>query len=292
MYSYRKSLKSDISDELINTYLIRPVAGLIVWALYYSPITPNQITIASIMVGMTAAFFYLVGSPESFIIAGLLVTLKDVLDSADGQLARAKQQFSRVGRFLDSIGDFIVDAAIFTAIGYVLYSVTNNYWICILSFAGLAGISLRVSFHVFYQVNFLHMQKSYSNNRISEKILENDIDKGGLELFLQKIFQFIYGWQDDFIAYIDRWCSRRIFQDLKEDSNASLLWYSDIIALRVSGLLGFGTELFILMLCSVLNQLELYLYLNLFLMNGIMLACILYRRFILSEKVMAETTSV
>ena len=30
MYSYRKSLKSDISDELINTYLLRPIAGLIV----------------------------------------------------------------------------------------------------------------------------------------------------------------------------------------------------------------------------------------------------------------------
>jgi phosphatidylglycerophosphate synthase len=32
-------------------------------------------------------------------VAGLCMTLKDLLDSADGQLARAKQMYSRFGRF-------------------------------------------------------------------------------------------------------------------------------------------------------------------------------------------------
>ena len=59
MYSYRDSVKSDKSDELINTYLLRPIAGVIVWALYYTPITPNQVTIISILSGIIAAFFYL-----------------------------------------------------------------------------------------------------------------------------------------------------------------------------------------------------------------------------------------
>ena len=49
MYSYRNSLKSDTSDEIINTYLLRPIAGIIVWVLYYTPITPNQVTIVSII---------------------------------------------------------------------------------------------------------------------------------------------------------------------------------------------------------------------------------------------------
>ena len=100
MYSYRSSLKSDKSDELINTYLLRPLAGLIVWVLYYTPITPNQVTIASIMAGFASAFFYAKGTPDAFVIAGLLVTVKDLLDSADGQLARAKEKFSRVGSCL------------------------------------------------------------------------------------------------------------------------------------------------------------------------------------------------
>ena len=300
MYSYRKSLKSDISDELINTYLLRPIAGLFVWALYNTPITANQVTIASTFAGLVAAFFFLKGTSEAFLVAGLLMTLKDLLDSADGQLARAKQQYSRVGRFIDSIGDFLVDVAVFSAIGWVLYQSSGHWWMLLFALLGLVGISLRVSYHVFYQVNFLHVQKQYANNRISEKIRKEDIEKGGVELVLQRIFQCIYGWQDRLIERIDRWSYKGNFQgslenelrDPSKDSSRGSCqrcqeWYSDIISLRISGLLGFGTEFFLLMLCSVLGRLELYLYLNIFLMNGILLLGILYRRFILLRNLQA-----
>jgi phosphatidylglycerophosphate synthase len=287
MYSYRKSLKSDISDELINTYLLRPIAGLMVRVLYYTPVTANQVTIASIIAGIAAAFFYLKGTSDAIIIAGLLVTLKDLLDSADGQLARAKQQCSRVGRFLDSIGDFIVDTAVFSAIGWVLYHSSGNWWMMLLAMLGFAGISLRVSYHVFYQVNYLHLQKQYMNNRLNEEILEEDLEKSSFELILQRIFLCIYGWQDRLMETIDRWSSKCKLQKSCKNKGAdysedlSRRWYSNYISLRISGLLGFGTEFFLLMLCSILNRLELYLYLNVFLMNGILILCVLYRRLVL-----------
>jgi phosphatidylglycerophosphate synthase len=291
MYSYRNSIKSDRSDELINTYLLRPIAGMIVWALYDTPITPNQVTIVSILSGMTAAIFYLKGTANAFIVAGLLMTIKDILDSADGQLARAKQQQSRTGRFLDSIGDFIVDAAVFGSIGWTLYILKSDWLMLFLAFAGLIGISLRVSYHVFYQVHFLHLQKQYGINRIMEEVRYEDISNGGIELTLQYIFQFIYGWQDKLMARIDGW-SMKSFRRLPDDeqsdpSEGNNMWYSDTLALRISGLFGFGTELFLLMVCSVFNQLELYLYLNLFFMNGILITCIAYRRFVLSIRCVA-----
>ncbi len=276
MYSYNSSLKSDQSDEFINTYLLRPVAGLIVWVLYYTSVTPNHVTISSIISGLVAASFYLKGTPEAFITAGLLVTLKDVLDSADGQLARAKQQYSRVGRFLDSIGDFVVDIAIFSAIGWTLCQSRGDWWMLILALFGFIGISLRVSYHVFYSVNFLHLQNQYTNNRITEELQEEDLRKGGLELILQRIFQFIYGWQDRLIMRLDAWSRRN-----QADRDFLRLWYSNTHGLRISGFLGFGTELFLLMLCSIFNQLEFYLYLNFFFMNGILVTCVLYRRVVL-----------
>ena len=293
MYSYRHSIKSDKSDELINTYLIRPIASIIVWALYDTPMTPNQVTSLSIISGIISALFYLKGTASAFIAAGLLMTFKDILDSADGQLARAKQLQSRTGRFLDSIGDFIVDVAVFGSIGWVLYTLNNDWWMLMLALLGFIGITLRVSYHVFYQVHFLHLQKQYKNNRISEEVLEEDIKKGGFELILQRIFQIIYGWQDQLIARIDDWCLKKSYQQsLKTEQKERFAnyegWYSDTAALRISGLLGFGTELFLLMLCSIVNKLELYLYLNLFLMNGILLLCILYRRFFLSARCWVE----
>jgi hypothetical protein len=290
IYSYRNSIKSIKSDELINTYLLRPIAGIIVWALYYTPITPNQVTIVSILSGIIAAIFYLKGTASAFVVAGLLVTLKDILDSTDGQLARAKQLQSRAGRFLDSIGDFVVDAAVFGSIGWTLYKLNDNWLMLFLALLGLIGISLRVSYHVFYQVHFLHLQKQYENNRITEEVQKEDLNQGGFELALQRIFQIIYGWQDRLIARIDGWSARGAFQrsPATEQRETSEVWYSDILALRISGFLGFGTELFLLMLCSIFNHLELYLYLNLFLMNGILIICILYRRFILSVRYFAE----
>ncbi len=290
MYSYRNSIKSIKSDELINTYLLRPIAGIIVWALYYTPITPNQVTIISILSGIIAALFYLKGTASGFVVAGLLVTFKDILDSADGQLARAKQLQSRTGRFLDSIGDFVVDAAIFGSIGWTLYKLNDNWLMLFLALLGFIGISLRVSYHVFYQVHYLHLQKQYQNNRITEEVQKEDLNQSGFEITLQRIFQIIYGWQDRLIARIDGWCTRKPFRksSAAEQREASEVWYSDILALRISGFLGFGTELFLLMLCSIFNHLELYLYLNLFLMNGILIICILYRRFILSVRYFAE----
>jgi hypothetical protein len=290
IYSYRNSIKSIKSDELINTYLLRPIAGIIVWALYYTPITPNQVTIVSILSGIIGAIFYLKGTVSAFAVAGLLVILKDILDSADGQLARAKQLQSRAGRFLDSIGDFVVDAAVFGSIGWTLYKLNDNWLMLFLALLGLIGISLRVSYHVFYQVHFLHLQKQYENNRITEEVQKEDLNQGGFELALQRIFQIIYGWQDRLIARIDGWSARGTFQrsPATEQIETSEVWYSDILALRISGFLGFGTELFLLMLCSIFNHLELYLYLNLFLMNGILIICILYRRFILSVRYFAE----
>ncbi len=281
MYSYKKSIKSELADELINTYMLRPMAGVIVSTLYNTSVTPNQVTIASILVGFAAAAIYLLGTPTAILIAGLFVTLKDILDSADGQLARAKQQNSRIGRFLDSIGDFIVDAAVFAAIGWILFQQEHSLWMPVLAMLGLLGISLRVSYHVFYQTNYLHLQNHYTTNRVTEELREEDLQKDQSEIVLQKIFQIIYGWQDRLMLRIDRWCMKHQLSDEQLRG-----WYADTTALRLSGLLGFGTELFLLMVCSVFGQLRLYLYLNLFLMNGIWLGCVIYRRMYLRNKVL------
>ena len=285
-YEYKKSLKSGLSDELINTYLLRPLAGLIVWVLYRTPITPNQVTIASTIAGLVAAGMYLKDEALYTAVAGLCVTLKDVLDSADGQLARAKQQYSRIGRFLDSLGDFVVDVAVFGAIGWVLFSSSGDWRMIALSILGLIGIMLRVSYHVFYQTSFLHLEEQYQVNRVSEDITVNDLAGDPVALRLQKVFQLIYGWQDRLMIRVDTWCRRGC-----ADRDFLSRWYSDPKGLRLSSLVGIGTELFLMMVCSVFNELLLYLVLNVFLMSGIVLLSVLYRRWYLSVTLLAKGRS-
>ncbi len=279
---FRQSLKSDsyYADEVINIYLLRPVAALIVWLLYPTRISPNQVTVVALAFGLAAAPFYLSNTTAGVAVAGLLVTAKDVFDDADGQLARAKEMYSRRGRFLDSIGDFAVDLAVFSAINLAVFHTHPGLTTLVLGFIALVGITLRVSYHVFYQASFLHLNDRYKLNRIVEDISEEDRRGDPIALRLQQVFLFIYGWQDRLMYRLDKWSGR---QDLSDKGVSE--WYSNRFALRLSGLLGFGTEFALLTVCSLFNELYLYLLLNVFFMNGIWLVNIFYRRVILARRV-------
>jgi len=271
---FRQSLKSEslYSDEIINTYVLRPLAGIIVWLVYPTRVTPNHITITAAVVGFMAAILYTLDTPTAIAVAGLSVTMKDILDDADGQLARAKELYSRRGRFLDSIGDFLVNVTVFSSITWVVYQSHPSLTTILLGVLSLLGITLRVSYHVFYQVSFLHKENRYKLNRLAEGITDEDLKGDRVALRLQSIFLWIYGWQDRMMERIDRWCRAGVPEG-KWDG-----WYSDRTGLRVSGLIGFGTEYAVLTLCSLFNSLYLYLLFNVLLMNGVWAGSILYRK--------------
>jgi len=277
-FQYEESLKSRLSDELVNIYCLRPLAGTIVKALYPAPVTANQITVASIFVGVLAAVLYAVGVQPYVAFAGLAIVLKDLLDSADGQLARARGEESRKGRFLDSLGDVLVNALLFSAIGWMLSRQNHSANVIFLSAAGFAGLTLRVSLHVYYSVAHLHLQQRYLINRLREDFSEADYNEDMLTHILHRLYLVIYGWQDALMERVDRWSAGAKLSD-----EQARLWYGDATALRLSGLIGFGTEYLVLMICSLFNKLELYLWLNLLFMNSIAVAVIFYRRLVLRK---------
>jgi|WetSurMetagenome_2_1015567.scaffolds.fasta_scaffold13486_4 phosphatidylglycerophosphate synthase len=276
--SYQSSVKSEGSDELINTYLLRPIAHLFVRVIYPTSITPNQVTVASIVAGCFAAATYAFGGTPYAPLAGLLITLKDLLDSADGQLARAKQLYSRYGRFLDSVGDFVVNLLVFGAISILLYRESGWSPVFLLGCVGFVGISLRVSYHVFYQTSYLHLRDVYVVNRVTEEIGQEDLAGDPRTLRMQRLFLFLYGWQDRLMVRIDTWSLNGPAGECRE------AWYGDRMALRLSGFLGPGTELFVLMICSVVRRLDVYLLVSVVAMNVVWGACIVYRRFFLAKR--------
>lgn len=283
-YSYDHSVKSNVSDELINIYVLRPLAGIVVRVLYHTSITPNQVTVAATCAGILAAALYFADTGATTLLAGLCITLKDLLDSADGQLARAKQIFSRAGRFLDSIGDFIVNFLVFGALGYVLSTSSGNIGYGLLAFFGFLGMTLRVSYHVYYQTSYLHLRQRYLTNRVTEDIRDEDLQNDRTTFLLQRVFLTIYGWQDRIMATLDQWCRRKSGMQIDDHD-----WFADRVGLRLSGFLGLGTELLLLTLCSVFNQRTTYLYCNLIFMNGILLGSIWYRRRVLPGRLVRRT---
>ncbi len=280
-YSYKNSVKSDISDEPVNVYVQRPLAGIVTRAVYFTPITPNQLTITGVLFGITGGILLSVQG-EHLTTAALCFYLKDIFDSADGQLARAKQLYSRRGRFLDSIGDYVVDLFLFSGIcAFLLRSGMEFPLAFLISLTGFLGISLRVSYHVFYQTSYLHREKQYGANRITEELRNEDFYEDAVTIWLQKTFYILYGWQDRLMIRLDSWCLGDI-----ERRNESVItgWYQNVAGLRLDGFLGFGTEFVLLTVCLLLNNIRLYLFFSIIVLNCVWMSAILYRKVFLAEK--------
>jgi len=100
--------------------LIRHLSRLITPVLLRLPVSPNQITAASLITGLASAWFVMKGDFFFDIIAGLLFIITYVLDNCDGEVARIKKQCSSFGMRFDSFVDWVVHSALFTAMGYGL----------------------------------------------------------------------------------------------------------------------------------------------------------------------------
>ncbi len=281
-YNYNDSVKSNVSDELVNVYLQRPIAGLVTRLAYSTAITPNQLTLIAAVFGIGGSVILSLSGPQ-YTAAAVCLYLKDVFDSADGQLARAKKLYSRRGRFLDSIVDFAVTFSLFAAIFVNLVRQQVPLLLALLvAFVGFLGVTLRVSYHVFYQTSFLHSRREYQTNRLSEEFRAEDYGEDIATVHLQGTFLFLYGWQDRLMKLIDVWSQGKI----KKASEAALTpWYDNTTALRLDGFLGLGTESVLLTLCLLLHSIELYLFASIGLLNCIWITAILYRRFVLAKKV-------
>ncbi len=83
-------------------------------------VTPNHITIVAILLGLFASFLVTRGGYANIAIAGVLLEVNSILDSCDGELARLRFQYSKLGQWLDNLSDDIVDNAFIAAAGYAI----------------------------------------------------------------------------------------------------------------------------------------------------------------------------
>ena len=85
---YRRSLKLPEAEELLDLAFYRPLAYAFVRAVYRTPITPNQVTLLSLAGGLAAAWCFTAGVGPALAWGALWYALANILDCADGQLAR------------------------------------------------------------------------------------------------------------------------------------------------------------------------------------------------------------
>ena len=97
--------------------LIRHLSKHVTPVLLRLPVTPNQITAASLVVGLGACWFLIQGDHVWMVGAGVLFVLSYVLDNCDGEVAREKGLSSPYGHQFDTFVDWLVHSAFFIALG-------------------------------------------------------------------------------------------------------------------------------------------------------------------------------
>ena len=119
---------------LIRHFSYRLTPVLLRW-----PVTPNQITVVSLLLGLAGAGLFMAGSRYLDIVGGLLLVASYILDNCDGEVARIKKLSSEFGARLDDIVDSVVDSCFFVALGYGTMQVSDNpVWLW-LGLAAAAG---------------------------------------------------------------------------------------------------------------------------------------------------------
>ena len=132
---YRASLKSAETEDWLDLHVIRPFCYYCAVFFAKFDIHPNTVTIWSMIIGASSAWFFAQGSfvygdntngdttlgLVYNIIAVLLLMVADILDCTDGQLARMTGKKSRMGRILDGVAGFTWFIPIYHAMVYRFY---------------------------------------------------------------------------------------------------------------------------------------------------------------------------
>ncbi len=145
---YTKTRK--LPDLFWNLYVCRPVAAVLVDLLKDTRVTPNQITLAAVVVTAISAAM-LIGWPgyAGLVAAVVVFELSYVLDCADGMLARWRGIQSTAGHLLDFLMDEIKAFVMLGAVAARLFLQRRDPWFLLLGIVGLVALASGIALTTF-----------------------------------------------------------------------------------------------------------------------------------------------
>jgi phosphatidylglycerophosphate synthase len=134
-------------DGFYSTFVLRRLSWRLTdWAERLG-LTPNQVTAGSFVLGLVAAGLIATGDRLPMVIGALLLQLCVIVDCVDGELARYRRRFSRLGAWLDASTDRIKEFAVVFALAWAGTRADQDLWplaalaIAIQTFRSLADLS-------------------------------------------------------------------------------------------------------------------------------------------------------
>ena len=109
-----RAVKQD--DAPFPTFVVSPWSKYVAWWASRRGFSPNQVTLASLVVGLLAAACCATGARWGYVAGAVLLQASYALDCADGQLARFTGTFSEFGAWLDALADRLKEYAVYAGL--------------------------------------------------------------------------------------------------------------------------------------------------------------------------------
>ncbi len=295
LYSqYKSSLKAIEVEEIFDLIVYRPLAFLFVKATYSVNITPDMVSVAALTIGSTAGIMFGFGGYTFLVIGAILYFTSNVLDCADGQIARLKKNGTKVGRIVDGFVDYIVSIFIFLGIGIGLAREYHwhevNLWgnsflqwdpvVYIWVTAILGGISSAVQafYFDFYRNKFLEVVYGRAQN-IIEEIKEYEDERQRLEE------NGSHGFQRFLISIYLKYSALqlKIQKDHEENHNEQkpnpkVYYAKNRLLLRLWSYVGSTTHITLCVITALLGNMEAFLIICILPLNLLMLVLFLVQK--------------
>ncbi len=178
------------AERKLDNWLVKPTDGL--WArmnrrvsipisrhLIKFPITPNMVTMFTLLVSFASGVFFARGGYWSMLLGAILSVWASILDGCDGEVARLKLQSSDFGCWLETVCDYLYYLFIFggMSLGLARSRGTDVYliWGALLGFGALTSFLtvgfMRQRFSASHPEKFLAVWQEKAETRLTNPLL-------------------------------------------------------------------------------------------------------------------------
>ncbi|MEO8513681.1 MAG: CDP-alcohol phosphatidyltransferase family protein [Ignavibacteria bacterium] len=297
LYSqYKSSLKAVEVEEVFDLIIYRPLAFLFVKATYSTNLTPDMVSVAALIIGSASGVLFGFGAFTFLIIGGALYFTSNVLDCADGQIARLKKNGTKVGRIVDGFVDYIVSIFVFIGISigltkqFHIHEVSlwgNSFlqwspvtYIWIVGILGAISSAVQAFYFDFFRNKFLEVVYGKASNIIEEiKEYEQEQERLRLDEKGSHVFQrFLIGI---YLKYSS--LQLKIQKDHEENQveqkpNPKVYYAKNRILLRLWSYVGSTTHITLCVICALLNNMEAFLLICILPLNLLMIVLFLVQK--------------
>jgi phosphatidylglycerophosphate synthase len=282
---FESVLKSREVEDPVNLWVHRPLAYGLVALLYRSPVTPNQITLLSLLVGLGAGACILAGSPALMLWGGALLWTSAILDGADGILARAKHSFSELGRALDGTADMLVAVATVLPAVYHLWVKHHDPLILAVAPVAIGTTVLHIYLYDFYKESYLQMTNPAWSGR-PERVADAGARfarvkaEGGTlpAVVASKLYFDLVRAQARVVALTNPWGTREGLQFQVTPATVAAYRRNNRAAIQTWALISLAPHSYLMSIAAMFDRVDVYLWLRLFAANAVFMVLLFWQR--------------